>query len=164
MRLCEHSKFYSILIFVLNLKGEIKMILWISIAITIISFILLAVSCNKYGDFWDFMNCISLVFLIALSLVSVCLGAVSVVAKAGADAYLASMQEKRIALVYQLENDIYDNDNDLGKKELYSEITEYNCDIAEGKIKQDNILVYNLYPDVYDELEFIEFPEKIEED
>ena len=86
------------------------MILWISIAMTIISFILLAVSCNKCGDFWDFMNCISLVFLIALSLVSVCLGAVSVVARAGADAYLASMQEKRSALVYQLENDIYEDD------------------------------------------------------
>ena len=140
------------------------MILWISIAMTIISFILLAVSWNKFGDFWDFMNCISLVFLIALSLVSVCLGAASAVAKAGADAYLASMQEKRSALVYQLENDIYDNDNDLGKKELYSEITEYNCDVAEGKIKQDNIWVYNLYCNVYDELELIEFPEQTKED
>lgn len=140
------------------------MILWISIVMTIISFILLGVSCNKFGDFWDFMNCISLVFLIALSLVSVFLGAASVAAKAGADAYLASMQEKRSALVYQLENDIYNNDNDLGKKELYSEITEYNCDVAEGKIKQNNIWVYNIYPDVYDELELIEFPEQIKED
>ena len=140
------------------------MILWISIVMAIISFILFTVSFEKFGDFWDFMNCISLVFLIALFLVSVCLGAASVVAKAGADAYLASMQEKRSALVYQLENDIYDNDNDLGKKELYSEITEYNCDVAEGKIKQDNIWVYNLYSDVYDELELIEFPEQIKED
>ena len=140
------------------------MILWISIAMTIISFILFAVSFKKFGDFWDFMNCISLVFLIALSLVSVCLGAASVVSRAGADAYLASMQEKRSALVYQLENDIYDNDNDLGKKELYSEITEYNCDVAEGKIKQNNIWVYNLYCNVYDELELIEFPENLEED
>ena len=140
------------------------MILWISIAITIISFILLGVSCHKFGDFWDFINCISLVFLIAFFLVSVCLGAASVVAKAGGNAYLASMQEKRSALVYQLENDLYDNDNDLGKKELYSEITEYNCDVAEGKINQNNIWVYNLYCNVYDELELIEFPEKIEED
>ena len=72
---------------------------------------------------------------------------------------LVSMQEKREALVYQLENDIYDNDNDLGKKELYSEITEYNCEIAEGKIMQDNIWVYNLYPNIYDDLELIELPE-----
>lgn len=140
------------------------MILWISIVMAIISFILFTVSFEKFGDFWDFMNCISLVFLIALFLVSVCLGAASVVAKAGADAYLASMQEKRSALVYQLENDLYDNDNDLGKKELYSEITEYNCDVAKGKTMQDNIWVYNLYCNVYDELELIEFPEQIKED
>ena len=140
------------------------MILWISIAITIISLIILAVSCNKFGDFWDFINCISIVFLIAFSLVSVCIGAASVVAKAGGNAYLASMQEKRSALVYQLENDIYDNDNDLGKKELYSEITEYNCDVAEGKTMRDNIWLYNLYADVYDNLELIEFPENLEED
>lgn len=140
------------------------MILWISVTMTIISFILLAVSYNKYGDFWDFMKYISLVFLVALFLVSVCLGAVSVVAKAGGNAYLASMQEKRSALVYQLENDIYDNDNDLGKKELYSEITEYNCDVAKGKAMRDNIWLYNLYCDVYDNLELIEFPEQTEED
>lgn len=140
------------------------MILWIFIAMTIISGILFAASCNECSDFWDFISCISLVLLIALFLVSVCLGAVSVVAKAGGNAYLASMQEKRSALVYQLENDIYDNDNDLGKKELYSEITEYNCDVAKGKTMRDNIWLYNLYADVYDNLELIEFPEQTEED
>ena len=140
------------------------MILWISIFVTVICLVIFIISSDKYDGAWDAINIISLVFLIALSLVSVCLGAVSVIARAGADAYLASMQEKRIALVYQLENDIYDNDNDLGKKELYSEITEYNCDVAEGKIKQNNIWVYNLYCNVYDELELIEFPEQIKED
>ena len=78
----------------------------------------------------------------------------------GIDGYIARMNTRYETLVYQYENDIYDNDNDLGKKELYSEITEYNCDVAEGKIMQDNIWVYNLYSDVYDELELIEFPEE----
>ena len=135
------------------------MILWISIAMTIISVILLAVSCNKFGDFWDFMDCISLVLAILFGASSVILGAIAVSASVGSESYLASMQEKRSALVYQLENDIYDNDNDLGKKELYSEITDYNCDVAKGKIKQNNIWVRNLYCNVYDELELIEFPE-----
>lgn len=140
------------------------MILWISIAMTIISVILLAVSCNKFGDFWDFMDCISLVLAILFGASSVILGAIAVSASVGSESYLASMQEKRSALVYQLENDIYDNDNDLGKKELYSEITDYNCDVAKGKIKQNNIWVRNLYCNVYDELELIEFPEQIKED
>ena len=140
------------------------MVLWISIFVTVICLVIFIISSNKYDGAWDAINAISLVFAITAFVLSMGLGGVSIIARAGADAYLASMQEKRSALVYQLENDIYDNDNDLGKKELYSEITEYNCDVAEGKIKQDNIWVYNLYSDVYDDLELIEFPEQIKED
>ena len=136
------------------------MILWISIFVTVICLVIFIISSNKYDGAWDAINAISLVFAITAFVLSIVLGGISIIARAGADAYLASMQEKRSALVYQLENDIYDNDNDLGKKELYSEITEYNCDVAEGKIKQNNIWVYNLYCNVYDELELIEFPEK----
>ena len=140
------------------------MILWISIFVTVICLVIFIISSNKYDGAWDAINIISLLLTITAFVLSIVLGGISIIARAGADAYLASMQEKRSALVYQLENDIYDNDNDLGKKELYSEITEYNCDVAEGKIKQNNIWVYNLYCNVYDELELIEFPEKIEED
>ena len=140
------------------------MILWISIFVAVICFVIFIISSNKYDGVWDAISAISLVFSITAFVLSIGLGGVSIIARAGADAYLASMQEKRSALVYQLENDIYDNDNDLGKKELYSEITEYNCDVAEGKIKQNNIWVYNLYCNVYDELELIEFPEQIKED
>ena len=136
------------------------MILWISIAIVIIGFILTAIARDKYTDIWDVIGCISLTFAVLFLAASVILGAIAVSASVGSESYLAYMQEKRSALVYQLENDLYDNDNDLGKKELYSEITEYNCDVAEGKIMQDNIWVYNLYSDVYDELELIEFPEE----
>lgn len=140
------------------------MILWISIFVTVICLVIFIISNSKCNDTWDIIGAISLVFAITAFVLSAALGGVSIVAKAGADAYLASMQEKRSALVYQLENNLYDNDNDLGKKELYSEITEYNCDVANGKIKQDNIWFYNLYCNVYDELELIEFPEQIKED
>ena len=136
------------------------MILWISIVMAIIGCVLFAVSFNKFNDTWDVINFISLAFAILFGASSVILGAIAVSASVGSESYLVSMQEKRSALVYQLENNLYDNDNDLGKKELYSEITEYNCDVAEGKIMQDNIWVYNLYSDVYDELELIEFPEE----
>ena len=138
------------------------MILWISIAITIISAIVSIISFNKFSDFWDFcdvIGTISSVLFVLFFIISAVLGVIAISASVGSESYLASMQEKRNALVYQLENDLYDNDNDLGKKELYSEITEYNSDVAKGKIMQDNIWVYNLYTDVYDELELIEFDE-----
>ena len=136
------------------------MILWISIAITIISALVLIISLNKVSNFcvfWDTIASISIVLIVLFFIVSAVLGVIAISASVGSESYLASMQEKRIALVYQLENDLYDNDNDLGKKELYSEIIEYNCDVAKGKIMQDNIWVYNLYSDVYDDLELIEF-------
>lgn len=136
------------------------MILWICIAIVIICCVILAVSFNKFSGIWDVINAVSIVLASLFFILSAGLGVASIIARTGSESYLASMQEKRSALVYQLENDLYDNDNDLGKKELYSEITEYNCDVAEGKIMQDNIWVYNLYSDVYDELELIEFPEE----
>ena len=133
------------------------MILWISIAITIISAIVSIISFNKFSNFWDIISFISTVLAVLFFSASAVLGAIAISASVGSESYLASMQEKRNALVYQLENDLYDNDNDLGKKELYSEIIEYNCDVAKGKIMQDNMWVYNLYADVYDDLELIEF-------
>lgn len=136
------------------------MILWISIAITIISVLVSIVSFNKFSDFWDVTGSISSVLSVLFFIISAVLGVIAISASVGSESYLASMQEKRNALAYQLENDLYDNDNDLGKKELYSEITEYNCDVAKGKIMQDNIWVYNLYSDVYDDLELIEFDEE----
>ena len=136
------------------------MILWISITITIISVIALIISFNKFSNLWDVITSISIVLTVLFFIISAVLGVIAISASVGSESYLASMQEKRNALVYQLENDLYDNDNDLGKKELYSEIIEYNCDVAKGKIMQDNIWVYNLYADVYDDLELIEFDEK----
>ena len=136
------------------------MILWISIAINIISVIVSIISFNKFRDFWDVIGSISTALAVLFFIISAVLGVIAVSASVGSESYLASMQEKRNALVYQLENDLYDNDNDLGKKELYSEITEYNCDVAKGKIMQNNIWVYNLYSDVYDDLELIEFGER----
>ena len=133
------------------------MILWISITITIISVIALIISFNKFSNLWDVITSISIVLTVLFFIISAVLGVIAISASVGSESYLASMQEKRNALVYQLENDLYDNDNDLGKKELYSEIIEYNCDVAKGKIMQDNIWVYNLYSDVYDDLELIEF-------
>lgn len=133
------------------------MIFLIVVILTFISFVLICVS--AYKD-WDILICLSAFFFSFAFLILTVLSIISICANVGAEGKLASMQETRAALVYQLENDLYDNDNDLGKKELYNQITGYNAEVAKGKKMSNNVFTYNLYPDIYDDLELIELPEK----
>lgn len=75
----------------------------------------------------------------------------------GVPGYIASTKQTYDSLTYQLENDIYDNDNDIGKKELYDDIQEYNETIAKRKVLQDDFWLGVFYPDIYDQFELIEF-------
>lgn len=65
-------------------------------------------------------------------------------------------KQRHYSLVYQLENNLYDNDNDLGKKELYNQIQEWNEDLAKGKALQNDFWLGAFYPDVYDQFDFID--------
>lgn len=76
----------------------------------------------------------------------------------GADASVAKWETQYESLTYQLENNLYDNDNDIGKKELMDEIREWNEDLAYCKKIQRNFWVGIYYPNVYDNLEFIPLP------
>ena len=63
------------------------------------------------------------------------------------------------SLMYQYENCLYDNDNDVGKKELMSEIQSWNEDLAWCKTMQRNPWIGIYIPDVYDQFDFIEIHE-----
>lgn len=75
-----------------------------------------------------------------------------------ADASVAKWETQYESLTYQLENNLYDNDNDIGKKELMDEICKWNEDLAYCKEIQRNFWVGIYYPNVYDNLEFIPLP------
>lgn len=79
-----------------------------------------------------------------------------IVKNVNVDAYIAENQMRYDMLVYQYENDIYDNDNDLGKRDLMEDIQSWNEDLAHHRKAQDNFWVGIFYPNVYDQFEFIE--------
>lgn len=79
-----------------------------------------------------------------------------VVRNTNVDAYIAENQMRYEMLVYQYENDIYDNDNDLGKRDLMEDIQEWNEDLAYYREAQDDFWVGIFYPNVYDQFKFIE--------
>ena len=58
-----------------------------------------------------------------------------------ADANVAKYQKRYESLTYQYENDFYNNDNDVGKYELVSQIEYWNTDLAYRKTIQRDFLV-----------------------
>lgn len=74
-----------------------------------------------------------------------------------AEADYASNIQRREALVYQLENNMYSNDNEVGKFELYVQVKEFNEDLAKGKAMYNNVWVGCLFPDFYEKIDYIPF-------
>lgn len=77
------------------------------------------------------------------------------------DADVARYQKRYESLTYQYENNFYDNDNDVGKYELVSQIEHWNTDLAYYKTIQRNFWVGIYYPNIYDQFEFIELDKEV---
>lgn len=74
----------------------------------------------------------------------------------GLDGDVARYRARREVLVYQLENNVYENDNDIGKRELMTDIQEWNEEVARKKANHDDFWIGIYIPDVYDQFELIE--------
>ena len=97
---------------------------------------------------------------IAISVIGIFGIIVSVVVLAinyiGIDGYIARMNTRYETLVYQYENDIYDNDNDLGKRELMVDIQNWNEDLSSRRERQRDFWIGIYIPNIYDQFEYIE--------
>jgi hypothetical protein len=78
-----------------------------------------------------------------------------------ADAMVKQNEQIYQSLVYQYENDVFSDDDDVvGKKELYNQIQEWNSDLAYYQSAQDSFWMGIYYPNVFDQFDYIELNRK----
>ena len=98
------------------------------------------------------------------AIISIVLGSIAVIPMTivlchnhiGVDGYVAENKARYESLVYQYENNIYDDDNDLGKRDLMEDIQKWNEDLSRNKENQDDFWIGIFIPNVYDQFDFIE--------
>lgn len=128
------------------------MLFWL-VVLSIVVCLGLAIYLEK--RFCDYSGPFLVIAFISL-IVSIVMLVAIIVKNTNVDAYVAENQMRYEMLVYQYENDIYDNDNDLGKRDLMEDIQEWNEDLAYYREAQDDFWVGIFHPNVYDQFEFIE--------
>ncbi len=129
------------------------MIFWI----TLIAVVVFAVLAIVFFDSWDFewVSMLSTIISVIAGIAFVVMLIVVIVNNVGIEASIEANKQRYESLIYQAENNLYENDNDLGKKELVNQIQKWNEDLARGKALQDDFWVGIFYADIYDEFDFI---------
>lgn len=119
---------------------------------------------NEQAPFCSRKETVSNICGIASAVISALLGIamlimllVVIINNSAVDAKKTELIQKHDIMVYQLENNLYDNDNDLGKKELFNDISAYNTTVAKGKTMQRDFWWGPFYPNIYDDLELIDY-------
>jgi hypothetical protein len=125
----------------------------------VVGIVAVALTKDNYSMFSEFVGGIGYIVTGLSAIVSIIMLFVIAINHVGIQGDIAAKQAKYESLVWQYENDIYDNDNDIGRKELMTEIQEWNSDIARGKTNQRDFWVGIFTPDIYDQFEFIEYKE-----
>ena len=129
------------------------MIFWITLIATVV-FTVLAIA---FFDSWDFewVSMLSASIAAIAGIAFVIMLIFVIVNNVGVEANIEVNKQRYESLIYQAENNLYENDNDFGKKELANQIQEWNEDLASGKALQDDFWVGIFYADIYDEFDFI---------
>ena len=131
---------------------------WIFVGIFVIALVMVIVcyylDCDVCVDLTEILTAMSGIAIV-----------VSIVIMANryihADADVPKYQKRYESLTYQYENDFYNNDNDVGKYELVSQIEYWNTDLAYRKTIQRDFWLGIYYPNIYDQFEFIKLDKEV---
>ena len=114
---------------------------------------------TKFDTVW--MVCAGAICAIIFGVIAIIMGIVVIDAHTNLDAKIAANEQIYDSLVYQLENELYENDNDLGKKELYNQAQEWNKNLAYNQNAQDDFWNGIFYPNIYDQFKYITLPKSV---
>ena len=129
------------------------MFFWIFVLMVVLGIVGRVVYDNtRVGEWCWSVSFAGIIAGIIAVVVSLCIIAINY---CGVDGEIAANQARYESLVYQYENNLYDNDNDLGKKELMNQIQEWNEDLARNQENQDNLWIGIYIPNVFDQFDFI---------
>ena len=125
--------------------------------ITLIAVVVFSVLAIIFFDSYDFewVSMLSTIIDVIAGFAFVVMLIVVIVNNVGVEASIEANKQRYESLIYQAENNLYENDNDLGKKELANQIQEWNEDLARGKALQNDFWVGIFYADIYDQFDFI---------
>ena len=129
------------------------MLFWMTIIVMILGLILFEILFEHDFELLYIISGVISLLAAAALLIEIAVLAVNYIS---VDGYIQKLNIRHDMLVYQYENDIYDNDNDLGKRELIEDIQNWNEDLASRKENQDDAWIGIFIPDIYDQFEFIE--------
>ena len=129
------------------------MLFWMTIIVTILGLLLFEILFKRDFELLYIISGVISLLTAAALLIEIAVLAVNYIS---VDGHIQKLNIRHDMLVYQYENDIYDNDNDLGKRELIEDIQNWNEDLASRKENQDNVWIGIFIPDIYDQFEFIE--------
>ena len=101
---------------------------------------------------WNGLSIFTFAFCIMAVLISLVVIACCYI---GVDGHVDAMHVRYDMLTYQYENNIYDNDNDLGKRELMEDIRNWNEGLAWNKRMQRDFWIGIYIPDIYNQFESI---------
>lgn len=136
------------------------MLFWLFVIILIVGIFAIVLGTwmydhTNYDTLW--LQITGEIIAVLMVIVIIISGVVMLDSYGNVDAKVAANKEIYNSLTYQLENNLYDNDNDLGKKELYKEIQEWNKDVVYYQNIQDNFWFGIYYPNVFDQFKTIDY-------
>ena len=132
------------------------MLLYLFLAVFIVSIFAMVGTKDSWGGIGEAINTASFVTTILSAAALLIMIVILIFNRTTPEADYRAWLAKYESLTFQYENNFYDNDNDIGKKELMDDILEDNRNVISGQCNKDNYWIGVFVPDFYDDLPIID--------